>query len=63
MDLRGYLHSNGNNCTDKSLDLFAYRTSKGVMLVNQLTPQFISITLVISITIESGRSFEAYFLF
>ena len=33
MDLRGYLHSNGNNCTGKSLGLFAYRTSKGVMLV------------------------------
>ena len=33
MDLRGYLHSNGNNCTGKSLGLFAYRTSKGVMLI------------------------------
>ena len=38
MDLRGYLHSKGNNCTGKSLGLFAYRTSKGVKLVNQLTP-------------------------
>jgi len=33
MDLLGYLHSKGNNCTGKSLGLFAYRTSKGVMLV------------------------------
>ena len=33
MALRGYLHSNGNNCTSKSLGLFAYRTSKGVMLI------------------------------
>ena len=33
MDLRGYLHSNGNNCTGKSRSLFAYRTSKGVMLI------------------------------
>ena len=33
MDLRGYLHSKGNNCTGKSLGLFAYRTSKGVMLI------------------------------
>jgi len=33
MDLRGYLHSNGNNCTGKSQGLFAYRTSKGVMLI------------------------------
>ena len=33
MDLRGYLHSNGNNCTGKSRSLFSYRTSKGVMLV------------------------------
>ena len=29
----GYLHSNGNNCTGKSLGLFAYRTSKGVKLI------------------------------
>ena len=29
----GYLHSNGNNCTGKSQGLFAYRTSKGVMLI------------------------------
>ena len=29
MDLRGYLHSKGNNCTGKSLGLFAYQTSKG----------------------------------
>jgi len=33
MDLRGYLHSNGNNCTGKSRGLFSYRTSKGVMLI------------------------------
>ena len=33
MDLRGYLHSKGNNCTGKSLGLFAYRTSKGIMLI------------------------------
>ena len=33
MDLRGYLHSKGNNCTGKSRSLFAYRTSKGVMLI------------------------------
>ena len=33
MDLRGYLHSNGNNCAGKSRSLFAYRTSKGVMLI------------------------------
>ena len=29
----GYLHSKGNNCTGKSQGLFAYRTSKGVMLI------------------------------
>ena len=29
----GYLHSKGNNCTGKSLGLFAYRTSKGVKLI------------------------------
>ena len=33
MDLLGYLHSKRNNCTGKSLGLFAYRTSKGVMLI------------------------------
>ena len=33
MDLRGYLHSKGNNCTGKSRSLFAYRTSKDVMLI------------------------------
>ena len=29
----GYLHSKGNNCTGKSLGLFAYLTSKGVKLI------------------------------
>ena len=30
----GCLHSKGNNCTGKSLGLFAYRTSKGVKLIH-----------------------------
>jgi len=62
-DPYGCLHSNGNNCTGKSQGLFAYRTSKGVMLINQQTPSFIFVTLVISITIESvSYSVIIYFI-
>ena len=43
MDLRGYLHSNGNNCTGKSQSLFAYRTSKGYCPRECATGRFLGV--------------------
>ena len=63
MDLRGYLHSKGNNCTGKSLGLFAYRTSKGVMLIKSTDALIHFDYTRYSITIESGRSGKPLFYF
>ena len=43
MDLRGYLHSNGNNCTGKSRSLFSYRTSKGCCHRRNATGRFLGV--------------------
>ena len=43
MDLRGYLHSKENNCTGKSLGLFAYRTSKGCCRRECATGRFLGV--------------------